>query len=143
MSDKHGGDSPLIEGARFEARHPLRFRLVFDDGSTYSVGRVENLSTTGVFMEVGQPIPVGKVIRLEPLEHAEDALGGLFARVVRCDELDPTSTRAKDHDGAYGLGLELLGVDLDRKQAIREMISRLEAVGEKKGPRDPYLAEIE
>lgn len=109
-------------------RHKVRFKMVFDDGQTYSAGYVRDISRTGLFLETASPLPVGSEVRLEPVEQT-DALFEVSARVVRVAQNDEPMPDAETHvnDGQVGMGLEFLGLDGPAGDAIEKMVDALEA----------------
>lgn len=124
-------------------RHRVRFKMVFDDGQTYSAGYVRDISRTGLFLETASPLPVGSEVRLEPVD-AQDALFEVAARVVRVVETDEPIPEAETHvnDGQVGMGLEFLALDDEASEGIEQMVATLEAEqrnGGATGSLDPFL----
>ncbi|MFO0727595.1 MAG: PilZ domain-containing protein [Myxococcota bacterium] len=127
-------------------RHRLHFKTIFDDGRNYWSGHVEDLSQTGLFLESAGSLPVGTVVRLEPMNASEDALFEVKARVVHCIPLDPFSTgqdrpaKGDPLHGAVGIALEFVDLSEKDRRAIGAMISDLEkrAAGIHVA-NDPYL----
>ena len=124
-------------------RHRIRFKMVFDDGQTYSAGYVRDISRTGIFLETASPLPVGSEVRLEPVDQ-QDALFEVAARVVRVVEADEPIPDAETHpnDGQIGMGLEFLALDGEAGDGIEQMVLRLEEAQSremKTGSLDPFL----
>ncbi|MEM7675319.1 MAG: PilZ domain-containing protein [Myxococcota bacterium] len=123
-------------------RHKVRFKMVFDDGQTYSAGYVRNISRTGIFLETANPLPVGSEVRLEPVEH-QDALFEVAAKVVRVAQLDEPIPEAETsaNDGQVGMGLEFLELEPEAGDSIEQMVRTLEAVQAQQvtGNLDPFL----
>ncbi|MCK6548554.1 PilZ domain-containing protein [Myxococcota bacterium] len=128
------------ESVRRAERHVVRFKVVFDDGVSYSAGYVENVSTTGIFLETADPLPLGTVVRFVPADAKADALFEVEGRVVRCFELDPDSVQPSEQDGAYGIGFELIAVDEAQQSNILLMIDEIRKHSELRDANDPYLA---
>jgi hypothetical protein len=130
-----------MEAIRYDRtarRFPLRFKLIYDDGVSYSAGFVEDISETGMFVEGSDHPPPGTVVRLDVVDASAEALAGKRARVVHAARLDPFAVDPREQDGAVGFGLEFLGLtDADRVQ-IRDLIERL--TDQRVACRDPYLA---
>ena len=124
-------------------RHKVRFKMVFDDGETYSAGYVRDISRTGLFLETANPLPVDSEVRLEPVDH-QDELFEVAARVVRVVQDDEPMPDAETHvnDGQVGMGLEFLALDSEAADGIEQMVLTLEAAqlrGGKSGSLDPFL----
>ena len=123
-------------------RHKVRFKMVFDDGQTYSAGYVRDISQTGLFLETAQPLPVGAEVRLEPVDH-EDALFEVSARVVRVVQDEEPIPDAETHanDGQVGMGLEFQDLDGEASDSIEKMVVKLEEAQRSQvtGNLDPYL----
>ena len=124
-------------------RHRIRFKMVFDDGETYSAGYVRDISRTGLFLETASPLPVDSEVRLEPVDQ-QDALFEVSARVVRVVESDEPIPDAETHvdDGQIGMGLEFLALDGDAQDSIDMMIQKLEDAQRHAGDNknfDPFL----
>lgn len=124
-------------------RQVVRFKVVFDDGVSYSAGYVENVSATGLFLATAEPLPLGTVVRFEPADAKADALFEVEGRVVRCVELDPDAVEPSEQDGAFGLGFELIAVDEAQQANILKMIDEIRRSGVLVGVADPYLAMLE
>jgi hypothetical protein len=129
-----------LETPRASHRHQLRFKLVYDDGASYSAGYVEDISEGGLFVESAHRVPEGAVVRLETTESGADVLVGLRARVVRVVALDPFAVNPVHQDGAFGLGLELLDLSANDRSALSAMIVELGARRRLRACRDPFLA---
>ena len=132
----------MQENRRAE-RHKVRFRMVFDDGNTYSAGYVRDISRTGMFLETANPLPVGSEVRLEPVDQ-NDALFEVSARVVRVVEDDEPIPDAETHanDGQVGMGLEFVSLDGEAGDGIERMVTKLKEAqrrGAKAGSLDPFL----
>lgn len=124
---------------RRSERHALQFRIVYDDGNTYYVGVVDDISDTGMLLETPEMLPIGAVVRLEPVDPEEDALFELNARVVRHLAPDDLVRRvsADGGHGLVGLGLEFVDLDSEEQAAVHAMIRHLRARRPKSI--DPYL----
>ncbi|NJK89927.1 MAG: PilZ domain-containing protein [Myxococcales bacterium] len=72
-----------------EPRHPFTFRLVYDDGESFSAATVRNLSATGLLLETPEPAAPGSEVTLYSVESAAQQLAGIRARVVRIVPEDP------------------------------------------------------
>ncbi len=115
---------------RRSARHDLRFRVVYDDGGSYSVGVVDDLSENGMLIETAELLPIGKIVVLEPVEAEEDELFELRAQVVRHlrpDELTRSVPGSEGIHGLSGMGLEFIGLGTSGHDRIQDLIGRLEA----------------
>ena len=124
-------------------RHKIRFKMVFDDGNTYSAGYVRDISRTGIFLETASPLPVGSEVRLEPVDQ-NDALLEVLARVVRVVENDEPMPDAETHvnDGQVGMGLEFVEIDGEAGEGIEQMVAQLEEAQRREsetGSLDPFL----
>lgn len=124
-------------------RHRVRFKMVFDDGQTYSAGYVRDISRTGIFLETASPLPVGSEVRLEPVDQ-QDALFEVAARVIRVVEAEEPIPDAETHlnDGQVGMGLEFLALDGEAGDGIEQMVLRLEEAQRlemQTGSLDPFL----
>ncbi len=136
------GGVTMKENRRAE-RHKVRFKMVFDDGNTYSAGYVRDISRTGLFLETASPLPIGSEVRLEPVD-AQDALFEVGARVIRVvEDLEPIpEAETHENDGQVGMGLEFYDLDGEASDAIENMILTLEAAQKQEhdtGTLDPFL----
>lgn len=113
-------------------RHPLRFKLVYDDGGSYEVAHVVDVSDTGLCLESAFPMAQGAIIRFEPVDTAEDALFEVRARVTRCEALD-------DGSDLHAVAVEYIDLGERGTQAVDKMIEQLERRAAIHGPRDPFL----
>ena len=133
---------------RGSVRHAVHFKLVYDDGTTYSTGYVEDLSESGLFLESAMSLPINAIVRLEPLDPLEDPLFDVRARVVRCVDRNPfvtdlKSTTVAGSHGPVGLGLEFVDLDVASRTRIADMIDELETRARMTpGVRDRYLGVI-
>jgi c-di-GMP-binding flagellar brake protein YcgR len=112
------GNVHAVETRRGE-RHRAHFRIVYDDGDTYSVALVRDISETGLGIECPNELAVGAVLRLEPADPDEDELFELEARVVR--------RAGTSSEGLHRYGLELADNRPRTRSAIEAMIARIEA----------------
>ncbi len=124
-------------------RHKVGFKMVFDDGDTYSAGYVRDISRTGLFLETASPLPVGSEVRLEPVDQ-NDALFEVAAKVIRVVESDEPMPDAETHmnDGQVGMGLEFMELDGEAGEGIERMVNRLEDAQrheKETGSLDPFL----
>jgi len=119
------------EDSKRAERHHTEFKLIYDDGESYTAGRVLDVSETGLFLETVQPLPVGTVLTLFPVdEHTQD-LYEIEAEVVR--------VVGENADSATlgGMGLRFVDPEALREQ-IDALIETLEAA-QGAGYRDPLL----
>lgn len=130
-----------MEELRRAPRHKVRFKMVFDDGQTYSAGYVRDISRTGMFLVTASPIPVGSEVRLEPVD--QDALFEVAARVVRVVQNEEPIPDAETHpnDGQVGMGLEFIDLDGEAGESIDQMVEQLETAQRRgtTGNLDPFL----
>ena len=127
---------------RQSERHRLAFKVVFDDGDSYNVGVVEDISETGLYMHSSTTVDKDAVLRFEPTEEDEDALFALTGRVVRCDSLE---ARTEATHGMVGIAVEFLSIGEAEKASITEMIRLLESRRRRRsesGIHDPLLGAI-
>lgn len=131
----------MPENRRSE-RHRLAFKVVFDDGESYSVGEVEDISETGLYMHTSTSIPPDSIVRFEPTEDDEDALFEAAGRVVRCDDL---AGRTEASHGLVGIAVEFVAMTAEEKAGVAQMIEALEHQHKSRtasGIRDPMLGMI-
>lgn len=83
-------------------RHHVELKLVYDDGSSFSSGRVRDVSDTGLFLETAEPLPKGTVIKLFPLDPEAGEIFEIEAEVVRVEGDD------EDASTLGGMGLHFL-----------------------------------
>ncbi|MEL7368362.1 MAG: PilZ domain-containing protein [Myxococcota bacterium] len=123
-------------------RHKVRFKMVFDDGQTYSAGYVRDISRTGIFLETANPLPVGSEVRLEPVEH-EGALFEVAAKVVRTTQATASmpETEGLTSDVQMGMGLEFFELGPKAGDGIEHLVRTLEAAQQQQvtGNLDPFL----
>jgi hypothetical protein len=84
--------------------------MVYDDGASYNVGRVIDISDTGLFLRCVYRLPIGAEIRLESIEDIEDPLFEVRARVTR-------SVYLPDRRGNWCAGLEFLALEARQRAA--------------------------
>jgi hypothetical protein len=101
--------------------------MIYDDGDELVGGFVDNASATGLMLEGPRPLPVGREIRLEPVDAREDAWFGLRGRVTRCYEVDHAASIARWGAPFYAIAVELLDVSPEQELAIRKSLPILEA----------------
>jgi hypothetical protein len=111
---------------RKNPRHPIRLRIIFDDGEEYVAGFIDNASATGLMLESPKPLPLGREIRLEPVDAAEDAWFELRARVTRCYPIDPDDGIARWGAAFYAIGVELIDLTAEQELAIRKSLIAIE-----------------
>jgi hypothetical protein len=112
-------------------RHHVELHLVYDDGSTFSTGVVRDVSDSGLFLETAQPLPVGTLLQLFPLDPEAADLFEIDAEVVRVEEENPdTSTLG-------GMGLHFVA-DARGTAAVHRLIDLLEERKDE-AVKDPYL----
>ncbi|NJK90071.1 MAG: hypothetical protein HC923_12255 [Myxococcales bacterium] len=112
-------------------RFRASFKLVYDDGESFSAGAVRDVSETGLFLETAHPAPLGSVLTLFPVDEASQDLFEIHAEVVRVHPEDPDSSTLG------GMGLRFLDID-DMSPQIRGMIQTL-AARERNRVKDPFL----
>ncbi|MGF1511507.1 MAG: PilZ domain-containing protein [Myxococcota bacterium] len=112
-------------------RHHVELKLVYDDGTTFSTGRVRDVSDTGLFIETAAPAPVGTVLQLFPVDQEAGELFEIDAEVVRVEEDNPDTSTL----GGMGLRFNAQASDL---AAIHRLIEALE-MREQKTVTDPFL----
>lgn len=119
------------EDSKRAERHQTEFKLIYDDGESFTAGRVLDVSETGLFLETAQPAPVGTILTLFPVDVATQDLYEIQAEVVRVVADDPdTSTLG-------GMGLRFVDPDSvkDQLDALIETLERMS----REGTRDPFL----
>lgn len=120
----------VVEDSKRAARHPAEFKLIYDDGESFTAGRVRDVSETGLFLETAQPAPIGTVLTLFPVEAATQDIYEIRAEVVRHVPENP------DASELGGMGLRFVDPDEMRAQ-IDALIQILDELGQ--GVRDPLL----
>jgi len=119
------------EASKRADRHTTEFKLVYDDGESFTAGRVRDVSETGLFLETAQPAPIGTVLTLFPVDPAASELDEIRAEVMRHIPENP------DASELGGMGLRFVDAD-----EIRDQIDILIAAmgdGEAEGALDPLL----
>lgn len=128
---------------RRSPRHRLNFKVIFDDGESYSAGEVEDISETGLYLHTSTAIPPDSILRFEPADKDEDdALFEVAARVVRCDSLTERTDTTSD---LMGIAVEFVAMTPEEKKRVGEMIRHLEVRKRQRsesGIRDPMLGMI-
>ncbi len=104
---------------------------MFDNGESFTAGRVLDVSETGLFLETSEPQPRGSILTLFPVDREASDMFELEAEVVRVVPDDP------DTDSLGGMGLRFLKPDEVRSQ-IDALIDALTA-RDANGVRDPLL----
>lgn len=121
----------VSEDSKRAERHPTEFKLIYDDGESFTAGRVRDLSETGLFLETAQPAPIGTVLTLFPVDAATQDIYEIRAEVVRHISENP------DTSDLGGMGLRFVDPDEVRAQidALIETLEKMQA----SGTRDPLL----
>lgn len=107
-------------------RHLMHLRMIIDDGEEYLGGFVDYGSERKLMLEAPRPLEVGREIRLEPVDPAEDAWFDLRARVTHCYEIDPDESVARWGAPFYAIAVDLEGLSPDQELAIRRALLRIE-----------------
>lgn len=105
------------EPRRRHPRAPVRFHVLFEDGESFDIATVENVSRGGLFVRTEQPLVPGTVVYLAPLGPADDLLEPVRARVAWSSATQPS-----------GMGVEFL-------EPPEEFLEALEAAQERFGRR--------
>jgi uncharacterized protein (TIGR02266 family) len=118
---------------RTQTRHQVRFRLVYDDGSSFNSGVVHDVSEGGLYLETAMPLPVGAFVRLTPLETTSKEFFEVQARVVR------TAFDAISGEPA-GMGLQFLHLgEAERRDLVRLIRELQDKAALEHTVLDPYL----
>lgn len=113
-------------------RHVVRFKLIYDDGSSFNAGVVDDLSESGAFIETGIPLPVGSTFVLSSLDLDDAHAFELEARVVRVVEEDGLQPA--------GMGVTFENLTDERRAFLHALIERVETEERASaGDRDIYL----
>jgi Tfp pilus assembly protein PilZ len=114
---------PVSEDSKRAERHPAEFKLIYDDGESFTAGRVRDLSETGLFLETALPPPIGTVITLFPVDAATSDLFEIEAEVMRIVPEDPDSSTLA------GIGLRFLDTEGVRSQvdALLQTLEKLQS----------------
>lgn len=123
--------SGVSEDSKRAARHRMEFKLIYDDGESFTAGRVRDVSGTGLFLETAQPAPIGTVLTLFPVDAATQDIYEIHAEVVRHIPENP------DASELGGMGLRFIDPDGLRAQ-IDALVDTLEKM-QAEGTRDPLL----
>lgn len=116
-------------------RHPVRFKLVYDDGESFNAGLVRDLSESGVFIETSVPLQIGKTVVLSSLDMEDDRSFDLNARVTRIVEGDEDAG-----DGPLGMGLEFEEITDAQRVLLQGLIEQLEEETDQfEGDLDPFF----
>lgn len=121
----------MSEDSKRAERHTTEFKLIYDDGESFTAGRVRDLSETGLFLETALPPPIGAILTLFPVDDATQDLYEIQAEVVRLVPEDPDSSTLG------GIGLRFLEPHTVRAQIdlLIETLEKLQAGSHK----DPLL----
>jgi c-di-GMP-binding flagellar brake protein YcgR len=126
------------------SRHHIEFRVIFDDGESYSAALVEDISDTGMFLHGPDKIPIGSILRFEPADPEEDALFEAAAKVVRCESLDERAD-GEAHFGLWGVAVEFVAMTEKERAGVMKMVAHLESdqrARSASGIRDPLTGEL-
>jgi len=121
----------VVEDSKRAERQSTEFKLVYDDGESFTAGRVRDVSETGLFLETAQPAPIGTILTLFPVEAATNDLFEITAEVVRHVPENP------DASELGGMGLRFV-ISEDGQGAVESLIRALRAM-EASQVADPYL----
>jgi hypothetical protein len=121
----------VSEDSKRAERHRTEFKLIYDDGESFTAGRVRDVSETGLFLETAQPAPIGTVLTLFPVDAATQDLYEIRAEVVRHVPENP------DASELGGMGLRFVDPEEIRSQvdALVDTLEKMQA----EGTRDPLL----
>jgi len=111
-------------------RHQVELKLVYDDGSSFSTGRVRDVSDTGLFLETAEPLPKGTVIKLFPLDPEAGEIFEIEAEVVRVE--------ADDEDASTLGGMGLHFIHKEDEAPVHVLIAALEKRMDQT-VKDPFL----
>src|SRR5688572_32765932 len=87
-------------------RRATKLKAMVDGQHTHIRGRVRDMSTSGLFVETIQPLPLGSPVAVVPLVGDLDG-ERLPAEVARV--------------GKDGIGLRFTGLDAERRQQLRSL----------------------
>lgn len=106
---------------RIERRHPrvpasLSVTIKVKGGAKGDLGRIENISLGGVFVEMREPLPFGIDLDLE--FSLSDAMG-----VIRCKGFVVWTTKGaagatEDHGGKQGVGIRLTDIGVKEMRLL-------------------------
>jgi hypothetical protein len=106
-------------------RRATRLRAVVDDGSSHAVGRVRDMSTSGLFVEATMTLPIGQQVAVVPLVGELDG-ERLPAEIARI--------------GERGVAIRFVGLDLERRQRLRRMFGEQAPLTGERGGRNEGAA---
>ncbi|MEM1024947.1 MAG: PilZ domain-containing protein [Myxococcota bacterium] len=111
-------------------RHHVELKLVYDDGSSFSTGRVRDVSDTGLFLETAEPLPKGTIIKLFPLNPEAGEIFEIEAEVMRIE--------ADDEDASTLGGMGLHFMHKEDEAPVHLLIEALEKQKDQT-VKDPFL----
>lgn len=101
------------DNPRFE--HAIDITYVLDDGTTFKVCRMKNISASGAFIELNQPVSPKDMIKLS-LPHSDEIIN---AEIVWC-QVKPG--HVDNHVNTYSCGLKYKDVIIQKVNEILEEI---------------------
>lgn len=102
---------------RAARRHRVSFQMVFDDGGSYGMGTVLDVSATGLLLEVDRAPRRGARVRLVPIGDAGDILFDVRAEVVRRERTEP--------ERRMRIGLRFLNMNPSRMRELRRLVREM------------------
>ena len=98
-------------------RFQVKLQIVYDDGNAFMSGPVVDISESGVFIETASPLEVGDAVEI-----AFPRPGGRKLKVQgRVRWVTPFGGLK---DARPGMGVELFGVDAEKRELLADLISR-------------------
>ena len=104
---------------RYDPRYKTRLAIFYGSRqhklmTDYSI----NMSTGGIFVETGKPMPVDTVLYVEFMLPTDDMPISCKTRVAWTNK--PGEIKSLDHP--FGMGLQFLDISLENMHAIRDFI---------------------
>ncbi|RMG99362.1 MAG: hypothetical protein D6705_03565 [Deltaproteobacteria bacterium] len=103
----------FADSRRRHPREPVRFHVLFEDGESFDIATVENVSDGGLFVRTEQPLVPGTEVHLAPLGEVDDLLDPVRARVAWSSATQPG-----------GMGLEFLEPPAEFLAALERVRAR-------------------
>jgi hypothetical protein len=101
-------------------RFSLKLQIIYDDGNSFMVGPVADMSDSGVFIETVMPLSPGTDVRLMPLSPEQNGNFEFEGKVVRKADYDLDN----HFDRIPGMGVQFINLSAAQKRDLQTLLDK-------------------